>query len=131
VNSGGILAGVRAGVFCLVGTVSLGGCSKPDAVRLRVTNEGATEADRLVDLRVFVGADKSWWPTVAPQETVGVVLDPGGDRPNVVMSFKSHGTETHWQGPDLDAGRGYIIVVTIGSHGGVEEDHCRMPCSLR
>jgi hypothetical protein len=131
VNSARILAGVRAGFLCIVGTVSVGACSKPDAVRLRVTNQGATEAERLLDLRVFVGADKSWWPAVAPQETVGVVLDPGGERPKVVMSFKSHGTETHWQGPDLDAGRGYTIVVTIASGGGVEEAHCRMPCSLR
>jgi hypothetical protein len=80
---------------------------------------------------VYVGADKSWWPEVAPGEAVSVVLDPGGDPPQLIMSFTSQGVERHWRGPELETGSGYTMIVGIARDGGVAEDHCRMPCSLR
>lgn len=128
---GCILARAAYRALCLIAFALVGSCSKPDAIHLRIINAGTAEGDRLVGLHVFAGADKSWWPELAPQEAVNVILDPGGDPPEVVMSFKLRDAEKHWRGPELEAGSGYTMIVSVAADGSIDEDHCRMPCSLR
>jgi hypothetical protein len=106
------------------------GCSKPDAIHFRVTNTGTAEVDRILDLRVYAGADKSSWPYVEPRETLSVRLDPGGDPPNMTLSFKLRDQEGHWRAPALEQGIGYAVAVEIRPDGSVAAQHCRRPCTL-
>ncbi|HVZ36187.1 MAG TPA: hypothetical protein VG963_27355 [Polyangiaceae bacterium] len=108
----------------------LGSCSKPNSIHFRVTNAGTTEADRITELRVYAGAEKSSWPYVAPQESVSVWLDPGGDPSALTLSYEFHGEERFWRAPDLGQGIGYVIAVEIRRDGTVGERHCRRPCRL-
>jgi hypothetical protein len=117
-------------VFSGVVAVLLSSCSKPDAIHFRVTNAGTAEADRILELRVYAGADKSSWPYIEPRETVSVILDRGGDPSAMTLSFKVHGEERHWRAPELEPAIGYAVAVEIRPDGSVAERHCRRPCTL-
>jgi hypothetical protein len=118
---------VTARWLTLTLATGLGACTPRDAVKVRLTNDAPRA---LENLRVFAGADKSSWPTVAPGQSVGVNLRPDGEPPQLTMSFSVGRLPYSWRGPELAKGTGYALDLHIAGDGAVTERHCPLPCSL-
>ena len=84
----------------------------------------------LGEVVLIVGADKISWGTLARGESVGAILNPMGEPPEVFMTYVLAGQKLSWEGPRLSKGAGYRIHIFIDSHGGVSEQHCTQPCRL-
>ncbi|MFL5307044.1 MAG: hypothetical protein ACJ8F1_17640 [Polyangia bacterium] len=118
----------RTGAFLVV-LAGLVSCSHRDEVAVRVTFRAPAGTPSLEDVRVFAGASKSSWPTVAAGETVHVALPPEGE-PDLTATFRQAGVKRSWQGPPLTPGVGYVVAIVIGTDGAVTETRCVKPCSL-
>jgi hypothetical protein len=106
------------------------GCVRRSDVQVRVTNESGADAASVENLTVFVGGSKSWWPTIAPGESVSVTLPPEGEAPQVSLVYTASGTKKNWKGPSLRTGIGYAVDLRVAPDGSVTERHCARPCTL-
>jgi hypothetical protein len=130
--------GSRDGVLPLVASLVwaaclgsvLGGCVHPDDVKVRVINGAPPggQARPIEDLRVFAGGSKAWWSTVAPGDSVSVLLRPNDQPPQVTMSCKVDGRTVWWDGPAMPLGVGYAIAIRVVSAAAITERHCNFPC---
>jgi hypothetical protein len=105
------------------------GCVRRSDVQVRVTCESGAGA-AVENLTVFVGGSKSWWPTIAPGESVSVTLPPEGETPQVSLVYTAGGTKRNWKGPSLTTGVGYAVDLRVAADGSVTERHCARPCTL-
>lgn len=108
---------------------ALVGCWHRDEVAVRITFRAPAGSAPLENVRVYVGGSKSWWPTIAPGETVHVALPPDGE-PELTATFRQAHVTRSWQGPRLTRGVGYVVAIAIGADGATSETHCVKPCSL-
>jgi hypothetical protein len=100
--------------------VALAGCLRRDDVKLRIYNDGGGTIE---NIRVYVGGSKAWWPALPAGRSVGVLLRPGGDPPQAILSFTMRDGPRSWTGPELVQGTGYAMEVHIGAAGSVTETH--------
>ncbi len=106
------------------------GCVRRDDVQVRVVYENGADAKPVENFTVFVGANKSWWATISPGESVSVVLPPAGEPPQVSAIYTAAGSKKDWRGPSLPAGAGYAVELRLAPNGALTERHCTRPCSL-
>lgn len=106
------------------------GCSRDDDVRVRVSRVKGPRPARIENVTLFVGANKSSWPELAPGEVVSVVLNPDGEPPQLTLTFTLDTEKRSWLGPPLAQGAGYVSDIVIDDEGSVTEQHCRTPCAL-
>jgi len=105
-------------------------CVRRDDVSVRVTFQSPSDRAPLRDCTVFVGASKTWWPTIAPGETVSANVPPGGEPPELSATYRFEGTSRSWRGPLLERGVGYAVAIVVAGDGTATERHCARPCTL-
>jgi hypothetical protein len=103
------------------------GCVHRDDVKLRIHNDAHRPVE---NARVYAGADTAWWPTIAPGDSVGVLLRPDGAPPQLELSFEIAHLPYRWSGPRMAVGTGYAIDIHVADNGAVTGQPCLFPCSL-
>lgn len=116
--------------FAVLTLVGLFGCGRNDT-QIQVTYEAPRGSPPIEHLRVYVGASKSSWPVLQPQQAVAVSLSPSGELPDPSMTFELGGRKHDWRGPSLRNGAAYRFDVRILHTGAVTERHCILPCDLK
>lgn len=120
----------RRAFASLLAVLLLSACHAKDAVRVRLTFDAPPGSPSLTRVTVFAGANKSSWPTIAPGESVSVVLPPEGEPPDLSVTYTLGPAPHQWRGPSRPAGVGYAIAVRIAGDGMVTERHCQSPCEM-
>jgi hypothetical protein len=103
-------------------------CVHPDDARIRLSFDAPRGSRAVEKVTVYFGGSKSSWPSLAPGESVSVVLSPEGDLPVLSMTYWLGSAPRTWNGPSPTRGQGYAISIHIGKDARVTERHCTMPC---
>jgi hypothetical protein len=118
---------LRVAVAAIGFLLPVSGCVHRDDVKLRIHNDAHRPIE---NTRVYAGADKSWWQTIAAGDSVGVLLRPDGEPPQLEISFEIGHLPYRWTGPQIAVGTGYAIDIHVADNGAVTAQHCLFPCSL-
>ena len=88
-------------------------CVHPDDARIRLTFDAPVGSRPVEKVTVYFGGGKSSWPSLAPGESVSVVLSPEGDLPVLSMTYWLGPAPRTWNGPSSTRGKGYAISIHI------------------
>ena len=111
----------------------LGACDVADQSRVAVGVAFVAPAGArpLTDLSLIVGGEKFFRHRLDAGGRTAVTLDPGpsAERQLTVL-YTLDGRRRVWEGPRVDAGKGYAIDLTIDAGAVVRWHECLRPCRL-
>jgi len=119
----------------VVAILFIGGCGSytgPE-VCVELTYRSTSSSAKLYYANVISGGDKFHWYGIYSGKNEIISLHPGMHSNSQVTLFYQFEIDKPmhvWEGPEIQAGRGYRIHITIHDSGQIAEQTCILPCQM-